>query len=167
MMRIAFLLFLAGLDTVVAALSFSFWHLAQTPDDRQALQRGDVAVRDAVEELLRRHAFLNLPRLVTRDVQFAGVALKAGDAVVLATPLASRDPEEFDDPTAVHLDREQFRQYAFGLGPHRCLGSHLARLEMRIALEEWHARIPEYELAGDAGGYGGTVMGVSTLPLRW
>jgi cytochrome P450 len=166
-MNIAFLLFIAGLDTVVAALSFSFWHLAQTPVDRRAVADGDVAIGDVVEELLRRHSFLNLPRLVTRDTEFAGVALRAGDAVILATPLASRDPDEYDDPATVRLDRPPSRHYAFGLGPHRCLGSHLARLELRIALEEWHARIPDYELAGDVTAYGGIVMGVASLPLRW
>lgn len=165
--NMAFLLFLAGLDTVVAGLSFSFWHLAQTPADRNAIVSGAVTVDAAVEELLRRHSFLNLPRLVTRDAEHAGVSLREGDYVILPTSMASSDPNEFDDPTAVHLDREASRHYAFGLGPHRCLGSHLARLEMRVALDEWHRRIPDYELAGAAEGYGGIVMGVVTLPLRW
>jgi cytochrome P450 len=164
---IAFLLFLAGLDTVVAALSFSFWHLAQAPDDRRAITDGTVSIDDAVEELLRRHSFLNVPRIVAHDTEFAGISLTEGDAVILSTSLASRDPDEYDDPTAVHLDRAGNRHYAFGLGPHRCLGSHLARLEMRIALDEWHRHIPDYELDGDVGGYGGIVMGVTALPLRW
>jgi cytochrome P450 len=167
LVNIAFLLFLAGLDTVVAALSFSFWHLARTPDDRDAIARGDVSANDAVEELLRRHSFLNVPRLLTRDTELGGVTLKEGDAVILPTALASRDPEEFDNPADVQLDRHGYRHYAFGLGPHRCIGSHLARLEMRIAFEEWHRRIPEYELAGDVESYGGIVMGVTALPLRW
>jgi cytochrome P450 len=167
LLRIAFLLFLAGLDTVAAALSFSFWHLAQTPEDRTAISTGDVPAAQAVEELLRRHSFVNLPRLVSQDTEFAGVELKKGDAVVLSLPMASRDPADYDDPTAVHLERGTKRHFAFGLGPHLCLGNHLARVEMRIALEEWHARIPDYELDGAVGGYAGTVMGVTTLPLRW
>jgi len=167
LMSIAFLLFVAGLDTVVAALSFAFWHLAGTPDDRRAVSRGTVSVDDAVEELLRCHSFLNSPRLVDHDCEFAGVALKQGDAVIFPTALASRDPAEYDAAAEVQLDRHRNRHYAFGLGPHRCLGSHLARLEMRIALDEWHRRIPEYELAGDVQGYGGIVMGVGALPLRW
>jgi cytochrome P450 len=167
LLNIAFLLFLAGLDTVVAALSFSFWHLAQTAADRIAITSHAVSVEDAVEELLRRHSFRNLPRLVTRDTEFAGVTLRAGDYVILPTLMASRDPNEYEDPTAVQLDRERSRHFAFGLGPHRCLGSHLARSEMRIALDEWHRRIPDYELAGDVNGYGGIVMGVTSLPLRW
>jgi len=93
--------------------------------------------------------------------------MREGDACLLSLPLASRDPDAFGDAAAVDLDRADVRHYAFGLGPHRCLGSHLARLEMRIAFEEWHARIPDYRLDGDVGSYAGSVMGVTTLPLRW
>jgi cytochrome P450 len=167
LLKIAFLLLLAGLDTVVAALSFSFWHLAQTPADRRAIATGAVPVATAVEELLRRHSFVNLPRVVAVDAEFAGVSLRRGDPVVLSLAMASRDPAEFDDATGVHLDRDANRHFAFGMGPHRCLGSHLARLEMRVALEEWHKRIPDYRLDGDVGAYAGTGMGVTTLPLAW
>jgi cytochrome P450 len=69
--------------------------------------------------------------------------------------------------TSVDLEREANRHYAFGADPHRCLGSHLARLEMRLALDEWHARIPNYWLDGGVSSYAGTVMGITTLPLRW
>jgi cytochrome P450 len=167
LMSIAFLLFLAGLDTVAAALSFSYWHLAQAPEHRQALASGTLEPGTAVEELLRRHSFVNLFRRVTRDADFGGVHLRAGDRVLLSLPLASRDPSEYPDPTGVHFDRETVRHYAFGAGPHRCVGSHLARLEMRVAFEEWHKRIPDYRLDGEPQAYGGGVMGVSTLPLRW
>jgi cytochrome P450 len=105
--------------------------------------------------------------VVARDAEFAGVQLKKGDPVVLSLAMASRDPQDYDDPTSVHLERGTKRHFAFGLGPHLCLGNHLARVEMRIALEEWHARIPDYELDGNAGAYAGVVMGVTSLPLRW
>ena len=167
LLRIASLLFIAGLDTVVAALSFSFWHLAQTPDDRRRIADRSVDTQVVVEELLRRHSFVNLPRIVAQDCEFAGVQLKRGDACVVSLPLASRDPEAYGNAASVDFERDDVRHYAFGLGPHRCIGSHLARLEMRIAFEEWHARIPDYELAGEVGSYAGTVMGVTTLPLRW
>jgi cytochrome P450 len=167
LMSIAVLLFLAGLDTVAAALSFSFWYLAQSPANRRALATGAVPAPKAVEEMLRRHSFVSPPRRVAHDLEFAGVAMRENDPVIIMLPLASRDPDEYADATSVHLDRDGNRHYAFGAGPHRCVGSHLARLEMRLAFAAWHARIPEYELAGDALGYGGTVMGVSTLPLRW
>jgi cytochrome P450 len=165
--KIAFLLFLAGLDTVAAALSFSFWHLAQTPADRGRIATGDVAAQQVVEELLRRHSFVNLPRLVARDAEFAGVHLRRGDPVLISLPLASRDPEAYGNAAAVDFDRDDVRHYAFGMGPHRCIGSHLARLELRIAMEEWHARIPDYRLDGEVGSYAGSVMGATNLPLRW
>jgi cytochrome P450 len=167
LMSIAFLLFLAGLDTVVAALSFSFAHLAQSPEARAAMASGAVATDEVVEEMLRRHSFVNLPRRVARDGEFAGVALKTGDPVVVPLALAGRDPDEHEHATEVDLDRESTRHFAFGVGAHRCLGSHLARMEMAIAFDEWHARIPDYRVDGDVGAYAGTVMGVTTLPLRW
>ena len=167
LMRIAMLLFFAGLDTVAAALSFSFWHLAQTPSDRAAVVDGSVPPQQVVEELLRRHSFVSPPRLVKRDAEFAGVTVRKGDPVIVSLPLASRDPSTCPHATEVDLGRTEVRHPAFGLGPHRCLGSHLARLEMRIALEEWHRAIPDYSLDGDADGYSGVVMGLTTLPLRW
>jgi cytochrome P450 len=165
--KIAFLLFLAGLDTVAAALSFSFWHLAQTPEDRRRIASGDVATQVVVEELLRRHSFVNLPRIVARDTEFAGVGLRRGDPVIISLPLASRDPDAYGNAATVDFDRDDVRHYAFGLGPHRCIGSHLARLELRIAMEEWHAVIPDYRLDGEVGSYSGSVMGATNLPLRW
>lgn len=167
LLGIAYLLFFAGLDTVAAALSFSFWHLAQTPEDRRMLVEHKVPTAQVVEEMLRRHSFMHLLRVVRQDAEFAGVQLKAGDRVILSLPMASRDPAAFEDPTSVHLGRVDNRHCAFGAGPHRCLGSHLARLEMRIALDEWHARIPDYQLDGQATGYSGVTMGVASLPLRW
>lgn len=167
LMSIAYLLFIAGLDTVTASLSFSFWHLAQSPEDRASIVSGRIDSGMAVEELLRRHSIVNTPRVVRKDAEFAGVNFKKGDVVVVSTAMAGRDPEEHDDATRVHLDRPSPRHFAFGAGPHRCLGSHLARLEMRIALEEWHARIPDYRLDNEATAYGGSLMGLRNLPLRW
>jgi cytochrome P450 len=167
LLGIAYLLFFAGLHTVTAALSFSFWHLARTPGDRRTLAGHKVPTAQVVEEMLRRHSFMHLARVVRRDAEFAGVQLKAGDRVILSLPMASRDPAAFDDPTSVHLERVDNRHCAFGAGPHRCLGSHLARIEMRVAFDEWHARIPDYELDGQATGYDGFSMGVTSLPLRW
>jgi cytochrome P450 len=165
--RIAFLLFIAGLDTVAAALGFSWWHLAQTPEDRRKLVDGTVPTQQVVEELLRRHSFVNLPRIVKQDTTFAGVDLKRGDSVIVSLPLASRDPEAYGNAASVDFERDDVRHYALGLGPNCCIGSHLARLEMRISLEEWHARIPDYELDGAVESYAGSVMGVTSLPLRW
>jgi cytochrome P450 len=165
----AFLLFIAGLDTVTAALGFSFAYLARHPDHRRQLVADPALVPGAVEELLRAHSIVNPARTVTTDVDFAGVGLRAGDRVLVSTVLANRDPAEFDEPGTVDFSRTANRHVAFGAGPHRCLGSHLARAELRIALEEFHRRIPDYRVADGAviRAHGGGSMGVDHLPLVW
>jgi cytochrome P450 len=165
----AFLLLIAGLDTVTAMLGFSFHTLATRPELRRRLVEDPSLVPSAVEELLRAHAIVNPGRIVTHDVDFAGVRLRAGDRVLLSTAMASRDPADFDHPEEVQLDRPANRHAAFGGGPHRCLGSHLARLELRIAIEELHARIPDYELPADepVAIHGGGVLGIDRLPITW
>jgi cytochrome P450 len=167
LLGVAFLLFLAGLDTVTAAMSFSIAHLARNPDQRAALATGATPAATAVEELLRRYSFVNVPRRLSRDAEVAGVSMKAGDLLLLSTQLASTDDAEYADPLAVDFDRGPIRHYGFGAGVHRCLGSHLARLELRVFLEEWHARIPAYELAAPPAGYVGAVMGLRELRLTW
>jgi cytochrome P450 len=165
----AFLLFIAGLDTVTAALGFSFAYLARHPDHRRQLVADPGLVPGAVEELLRAHSIVNPARTVTTDTDFAGVGLRAGDRVLVSTVLANRDPAEFDEPGRVDFRRSANRHVAFGAGPHRCLGSHLARAELRIALEEFHRRIPDYRIADGAviRAHGGGAMGVDHLPLVW
>ena len=165
----AFLLFIAGHDTVTAALGFSFAYLARRPEHRKALVADPALVPAAVEELLRAFSVVNPARTATRDMEFAGACLKEGDRVLLSTVLANRDPAEFDDPTDVRFDRPVNRHVAFGAGPHRCLGSHLARCELKVALEEFHRRIPDYRIADGAviRAHGGGAMGVDHLPLIW
>jgi cytochrome P450 len=164
-----FLLFMAGLDTVTAALGFAFRFLADRPEHRRRLVADPGLIPKAVEEMLRAYSIVNPARFVTRDATFAGVELRAGDRVLLSTTLADRDPDAFADAEAVDFDRAANRHIAFGAGPHRCLGSHLARLELRVALEEFHARIPDYELAPGAVivGHGGGVLGLDEVPLVW
>ncbi|GAA5153411.1 cytochrome P450 [Pseudonocardia eucalypti] len=167
--NITFMLFVAGLDTVTAALSFCFRYLAEHPADRARLVADPGLVPSAVEELLRVHAFINPARTVTADLEFAGVRMRAGDRVLVSTALASNDPAEFEDPLEVRLDRSGNRHLAFGAGPHRCAGSHLARDEMATAVREWHRRIPDYavpdgqEVTVHAGG----AMGIDRLELVW
>ncbi|HEY0398476.1 MAG TPA: cytochrome P450 [Acidimicrobiia bacterium] len=165
----AFLLFIAGLDTVTAALGFSFAYLAANPEHRKALVADPGLIPAAVEELLRAFSVVNPARTVTRDMEFAGACLREGDRVLLSTVLANRDPAEFDDATGVRFDRTSNRHLAFGAGPHRCLGSHLARCELKVALEEFHRRIPDYRIADGAviRSHGGGAMGVDHLPLTW
>jgi cytochrome P450 len=165
----AFMLFIAGLDTVTAVLGFSLRCLAQQPQLQIALKAEPSSTAAAVEELLRAYSIVNTARVVTRDTEFAGVTMRAGDRVLLATALASRDPAEFADPTEVRINREVNRHLAFGAGPHRCLGSHLARLEMRVVLEELLKRLPVFGIADDAHivVHGGGVFGIDRLPVRW
>ncbi len=167
--NLTFMLFVAGLDTVTAALSFVFRFLAEHPGHRRQIVEEPALIPSAVEELLRVHAFINAVRTVTSDLEFAGVSLKAGDRVLVSTNLASNDPAEFPDPMEVRFDRPGNRHLAFGAGPHRCAGSHLARDELTTAVAAWHRRIPDYAVAPGqtitlhAGG----AMGIDRLELVW
>jgi cytochrome P450 len=165
----AFLLFMAGLDTVATALGFAFNQLARHPEHRRTLTRTPSIVPAAVEELLRYNAFVSNTRTVTRNVEFHGVELREGDRMHLPGAVASRDPNEFDRPAELVLDRPNNRHMAFGAGPHRCLGMHLARLQLASALVSWHDRVPEYTLDVDdpVTFRGGTILGVDRLALRW
>jgi cytochrome P450 len=161
------LLMIAGIDTTWSAIGASLWHLAQHPGDRRRLA-GDPALMDtAVEEFLRAYAPVTMARLVARDFDFHGHQLKEGDWLLLPFPAANRDPSVFENPDVVQLDRASNRHAAFGLGRHRCLGSNLARMELRVALEEWLARYPDFELADPAAvtWSGGQVRGPRTLPV--
>lgn len=164
-----FLLFVAGLDTVTAALTFAFRFLAENPAHRKQLLDDPQLVPGAVEELLRVFSFVNMGRTVVRDVEFAGVAMQAGDRVLTSTTFASMDPDEFDSPLAVDFGRRANRHLAFGAGPHRCAGSHLAREELRTAITEFHLRIPDYEAVrvDEIRMHGGGAMGMDRLLLRW
>lgn len=167
--QICTLLYAAGLDTVAGELGFMFLHLATHPDHRRLVTTEPACIPAFVEETLRMYSIVTTNRIVTRDVEFAGCPMKAGDRVLLSLPAADRDPSQFDDAATFDVDRASNRHIAFAAGPHRCLGSHLARLELRIAVEEWHRRIPEYSLAPDADVtfHVGGVAGVDNLPLVW
>jgi hypothetical protein len=141
------LILVAGLDTTWAALGSSLIHLANHPEDRRRLVEDPALIPTAVEEFLRFYAPVALARVTTRPVSLGGAELGDDEMVLLAWPSANRDPERFPDPDRVLLDRSPNPHLAFGRGPHRCLGSALARLELRIALEEWLRVIPDFELA--------------------
>jgi hypothetical protein len=103
-------------------------------------------VADAVEELVRFHAIVTPPRRLLSDLSFHGALFRSDDIVSCSTPSANRDPEQFPDPERLILDRHPNRHLGFGLGPHRCLGIHLARRELRIGLQVLHRRLPDYRL---------------------
>jgi cytochrome P450 len=144
---ICFLLLVAGLDTVSASLDCLFVHLAEHPQRRRELADDPSLIPAAVEELLRWETPVMLvPRVATCPVQLAGTDLDAGDRVMVMLGAANLDPTDVNDPTEVRWDRDDNRHLAFGGGVHRCLGSHLARTELRVALEVWHQRIPNYRI---------------------
>jgi cytochrome P450 len=161
------LLLLAGIDTTWSAIGASLWHLAKTPSDRERLVADPELVPTAMEELLRAYAPVTMARLVKEDMDWNGCPMKADDWILLSFPAANRDPEVFEDADRVVIDREVNRHAAFGLGIHRCLGSHLARLELRVALEAWLARFPRFSLADPAGvtWSPGQVRGPRRLPI--
>lgn len=140
------LMLVAGIDTTSSSIGSSLWHLAQHPEHRRQLREQPDLWPTAVEELLRAYAPVTMARIVTEDVEFMGCPMKAGDRVLMAFLAANRDPAVFDDPEAVRLDREGNRHMAFGSGIHRCAGSNLPRLELRVALQVFLERIPEFTL---------------------
>jgi len=162
------LLLIAGIDTTWSAIGASLWHLARAPEDRRRLVAEPGLLPTAMEEFLRAYAPVTMARLVREDMHWHGVDMKADDWILLSFPAANRDPAQFDRAGEVIIDREVNRHAAFGLGIHRCVGSHLARMELRVALEAWLARIPEFTLASPAAvtWAAGQIRGPRTLPLR-
>ena len=162
------LLLLAGIDTTWSAIGASLWHLAGAPADRQRLAAEPGLLPTAMEEFLRAYAPVTMARLVRDDMQWRGAEMKADDWILLSFPAANRDPAQFDRAGDVVIDREVNRHAAFGLGIHRCIGSHLARMELRVALEAWLERIPEFSLDDpDAVRWSaGQIRGPRSLPLR-
>lgn len=140
------LMLVAGVDTTWSAIGSTLWHMAQHPEHRKQLRDNPDLWPTAIEELLRVYAPVTMARIVDHDVEYNGCPMKAGDRVLMPFPAANRDPRVFENPDEVILDREHNRHVAFGSGIHRCAGSNLARLEVRVALQTWLARIPEYEL---------------------
>ena len=146
-MGICHLLLLGGLDTVTATLDCMIAYLAQHPDRRQAIVDNPELMDPAIEEMLRQQTpVMMVPRVIAQDCELGGVQMTAGDSATLMIGAANADEHEFEHSDEVMLDRGANRHVAFGGGPHRCLGSHLARMELRVALEEFHKRIPEYKI---------------------
>jgi cytochrome P450 len=148
LLGLSFLFVLALLDTVTSALSTAFATLAMRPQLRHQIAADMSVIPDAVEELLRMDGpVVFLPRVASQDIELGSHTIPAGSEVQVAIAVANRDSAEHADPDEIRLRRQE-RHHAFGSGPHRCLGSHLARMEIREVLAEWHRRIPDYELAG-------------------
>lgn len=161
------LLLVAGIDTTWSAIGSSLWHLAEHPEDRQRLRREPNLWASAVEELLRAFAPVTMGRIATQDTEVAGCPVPEGRRVLLAFPAANRDPAMFDRPDDIVLDREHNRHVAFGSGIHRCAGSNIARMELRVALQVWLERFPDFALSDPAAvtWAGGQVRGPRSIPV--
>ena len=162
-----FLLLIAGIDTTWSAIGSSLWHLATHAEDRARLAADPGLMTTAVEELLRAYAPVTMARIVNEDTDVAGCPMRAGDRVLMSFPAANRDPEKFPDAGKVLIDRGKNPHIAFGVGIHRCVGSNLARMEVRVALEEWMAGIPDFWVEEPAAvtWAGGQVRGPRSLPV--
>jgi cytochrome P450 len=166
---ICFLFLIAGLDTVTATLDCMFSFLAQHPDHRLQLVEEPALIPNAIEELLRWETpVMGVARVAVQDTELNGCPVKSGDQVMIMIGSANTDEAEFSDADEVRFDREVNRHIAFGGGIHRCLGSHLARLELRVALREWHKRIPDYEIVpGHTLAYTPGLRSIDYFPMRF
>ncbi len=163
------LLLVAGIDTTWSSIGAALWHFAAHADDRRRLAAEPDLFPSAIEEMLRFYSPVTMARVVTEETSHGDVTFQPGDRVLMNFPAANHDPEMFDEPEKVKLDREKNRHIAFGIGIHRCAGSNLARMEMDVALRTWFARIPEFELSdpGAVTWAGGQVRGPRNLPIRF
>ena len=163
------LLFIAGLDTVINGMGFGIRHLAQNPDLQNELRANPKLIVEAAEELLRRYTFTVPTRRVAKDTELGGWTLKEDERVMIFLPGADLDPREFPNPEVFDIKRENNVHIAFGVGPHRCLGSHLARVELQVIYEQMLARLPEFRLdeSKPVKFHAGNIIAIDSLPLRW
>jgi cytochrome P450 len=170
--NMAFVLTLGGLDTTSGFLSVAWHYLAQHPEQRERLLATPESLATGLEELLRAFTIVNITRTVARDMEWRGVELKEGEVVLLCLTSANRslfgsDGCPHEGVSGIDLQRPSNPHMAFGLRNHRCVGMHLARRELEIAVVEWHKRFPDYELAPEPTSYfGGGVFGFARLPLK-
>jgi cytochrome P450 len=164
---ICFLFFIAGLDTVTASLDCFFAYLARQPKQRRRLAEDPSVIPAAVEELLRWESpVTTVARVAVEDTELGGCPIKAGQHVSVLIGSANTDDTEFGDGDEVRFDRDPNRHLAFGGGIHRCLGSHLARHELRVALREWHRRFPDYSVKpGHTLSYTPGVRSIDHFPM--
>jgi cytochrome P450 len=163
------LLLAGGLDTVAAQMGFTMMYLARHPAQRKYLVENPDQIPAANEELLRRHSTANVSRMVTRDLVYKGVTMKAGDMVLTSTSVASLDDRHYADPMALDFNRSDKKSLAFGRGPHQCIGAFLARTELKVFLTEWLRRIPDFAIKpGETPRVvSGSSNSVLYLPLVW
>lgn len=163
-----FNLFLGGLDTVSANLSLHFHHLATHLDHQRTLREHPEKIENAVQEFLRGYAAVTTMRICKNEFQLHGVTIKPGDRVAMSTPLGSNDPAVYENPSEIDLDRRP-NHLTFGWGIHRCLGNHLARREINVAIEEMLKAIPEFTIKPgfEVPFYLSNIIHIPELPLVW
>jgi cytochrome P450 len=163
------LLLIAGVDTTWSSIGSSLWHLATHPDDRHRLANDADLLPTAIEEFLRAYSPVTMARRLLEDVDYNGCPMKAGERILMNFPGANRDPRVFEDPDRVIIDRQVNRHVAFGAGIHRCAGSNLARMELRVSIEVFLQRIPEFELIApdEVTWAGGQVRGPREARVRF
>lgn len=161
------LMLVAGIDTTWSSIGSALWHLASHREDRQRLVDEPELIPTAVEEFLRAYSPVTMARVAAEDTMLGDREVKEGERIMLTFPAANRDPEMFENPEEVIIDRQRNRHVAFGSGIHRCAGSNLARMEMNVAIEEFLKMIPEFELADpdSVTWAGGQVRGPRHLPV--
>ena len=161
---------LGGLDTVAGTMAFCARYLATHAEQRRQLAQHPEQIPAAIEELLRRHSIPTVGRRLTRDVLMDGVTMKAGDYVQLTTCFHGLDERRWENPLAVDFQRPRLSEHmAFGRGIHKCPGANLARSELRVFLEEWLKRIPDFQIkpGEESSTQSGSVATVQRLPLVW
>ena len=164
------LVFLGGLDTVAASMGFCMLRLAERPELQQRLKDDPAIIPAAVEEMLRRHGLSNTGRMLRQDVVRKGATMQAGDMIMVMNSLSSIDERLYHDPFTVDFDRGPVHHNSMGNGPHKCVGQHLARMELRVLLEQWSQRMPIVRLDPDAPpprSLAGSVIGMKHLHLAW
>ncbi len=169
MINVAFMNMLAAFDTTTAAMAVVFLHLAQNPDTQDYVVAHPAKIPAVVEELIRHDPVSATARMVVQDVERHGVKMRKGDMVLMPWGMSGLDPSVFENPDVVDFDRTVTRQLVFAIGPHRCLGMHLARRVIRLAVEEWHARVPRYGITEGLKPvrHFTTVRGVTSLPISY
>jgi len=166
---ICFLFLIAGLDTVTATLDCVFGYLSAHPEQRRAIVEDPSIIPAAIEELLRWETpVMGVVRIATDDIELGGCPVGRGQSVMIMLGSVNTDEADLSDADVVRFDREVNRHMAFGGGIHRCLGSHLARLELRVALRQWHLRIPEYTVPeGHTLVYTPAIRSIDHFPMEF
>ena len=161
--------FIGGLDTLSNLMSFTARHLADHPEARRRLIEQPELIKPAVEEYIRRHGLTMTGRLIRQDVARTGAMMKRDEMLLVIDPLAGIDERAYPDPLTIDFNRANATYDSFGNAEHKCIGEHLARMQIAVFLEEWLKRIPDFAI--DPGcppiTYSGPVIGMTQLGLVW